>query len=92
MSEHGPAYSRDHSILPEIDEHDADSADVGLYRIKGRSQRGDLYLPISDEWERDVEQILLARVDDGPTELPGGVHLAKIREDGKRLILDWVKA
>lgn len=92
MSIDPAAYPRDNAALPEINESDIETADVGLYRVRGRLQRGDWYRPETDSWERDVNQILLARVDDGPTQLPGGVFRAEIRADGKRLILDWVIA
>jgi hypothetical protein len=86
------AYERDHSKLPEIEESALDTADVGLYRVAGKSKRGDYYRPETDDWLADAPQIMLARVDDGPTYLPSAVERAEIRPDGKRLIVAWVMA
>lgn len=81
-----------HKDLPEIEESALDTADVGLYLVKGKSQRGDMYRPQTDDWVRDVEQIMIARIDEGRKELPGGVYRATLRTDGKRMIADWVLA
>jgi hypothetical protein len=80
------------SHYPEVDESDLATAGVGLYRVRGWQQNGDMYRPATDDWARGVDQIMMARIDDGPTMLPMGVHRAEIRPDGKRLIMAWVQA
>jgi hypothetical protein len=90
MTMTGPAYDENY-VPPEIDESELETIGVGLYRVKGRTRRGDLYRPELDAFDRDIDQVLMARVDDGPTILPSGgfVERAEIRHDGKRLIVGW---
>ena len=82
-----PSYTR--ADLVDVDESDMDTLGVGFYRVRGRSQRGDIYNATDDTWLRDADQELLARVDDGPTELPASSERSEIRADGKRLVMCW---
>lgn len=77
--------------LPLITERAAKKAPDGLYRIKNRYRVADFYRVELDRFDRDVRQIMIARVDDGKR-LPVAVHHAEIRPDGKRLIVAWVPA
>lgn len=88
----GPAYLSENAKLPEVESDQLDTLDVGLYRVRGQFRYGDLYDPTTDELHQDVPSVMLARVDDGPTELPIGVLRAEIRADGKRLVVAWVRA
>lgn len=87
-----PVYDTDTSKLPEIDESALNTAGVGLYRVKGKAKNGDYYDATIDHIERNVDQVLLARVDEGAKFLPAAVERAEIRPDGKRLIVAWVRA
>ena len=82
-----PVYTRADAV--DVDESELDTIGVGFYRVRGRTQRGDIYNAADDLWLRDAEQELLARVDDGPTELPASSERSEIRPDGKRLVVCW---
>lgn len=75
--------------LPFITERDAQTAGPGLYAVKNRRRVCDWYRADVDDWYRDCEQVMIARVDDGK-ELPKAVHHARIRPDGLRLIVSWI--
>lgn len=82
-----PVYT--HADLVDVDEPELDTIGVGFYRVRGRTQRGDIYNQSDDTWLLDTDQELLARVDDGPTELPAMSYRSAIRPDGKRLVMMW---
>ena len=82
-----PVYTR--ADLVDVDESELDTLGVGFYRVRGRTTRADYYRPEDDDWLRGVEQEMLARVDDGPTELPANTERSTIRQDGKRLVVMW---
>lgn len=79
----------DPMTLPEIEESAVDGAATGIYRVAGRAQRGECYDPSTDTFLKDVDQVLVVRVDEG-TLLPVAVERAEIRPNGTRLIVAWV--
>ena len=86
-----PVYDRNPLVYPEVEESALDTIGMGMYRVFGKAKHGQIYRPWMDDFV-EGDQVLMARVDDGPTELPAAVERAEIRADGKRLICAWVLA